>query len=310
MRLLNGDSHEGKQLEVFLSPVTSWRASLCNCNHPKSCNYLHVFRNPADEYDVRNVEDKSKERKSSRHSKTEESSRSHRSERTSTRQRRSPGPKHSNTNTREVEKRVDKRPSSHSVCISFVKRGICPYGERCRHRHDGLDETTVMVVLNYFKINDWGGEEDEMAKYEEFYHEALERFQSVGTVTMFKCCSNNETLLDGTVYVQYSTHDELVQAHEMFNGLFYMGRTLKAELCPPMDWNRTICGQWYNNRECHYRGKKKSYQLCPGLHVYHNPDGQFPKPPYEVNNCVKDEGEIKGETLNNLESKDIAMGWL
>jgi len=330
IRLLDGYCHEGKQLEMFLSPVSRWRSAICKCNHPKSCNYLHVFRNPADEYDVPDSEEKKndlrKENRPSVHSADEgrrkrkySPSRSH-NER-SVRRHKSPlrsSMHHSNIKREETHHGRYKRDRSplnwrakrapQGECVSYFKRGLCQFGDRCRNRHGGAEGTTIMAVLNYFRMNDWGGEEDEQAKYEQFFDEALEKFQSIGTVVMFKCCRNEELLLNGTVYVQYSSHEEVLEAHEKFNGLSFLGRTLEAELCPSnMDWNRAICGQFYSNGECFYTVRK----FCPGLHVYHNPDGQFPRPSSYFDEVNHGNGDYRkpGVPFGSSETSDVTM-WL
>merc|ERR1712193_412830 len=58
VKLFNGYCHEGKQLEVELCPVSNWREAICKCQANTFCNFLHVFRNPADEFDVPKVEDR------------------------------------------------------------------------------------------------------------------------------------------------------------------------------------------------------------------------------------------------------------
>ena len=305
---------------------------MCKCKHPKSCNYIHAFRNPADEYDVPDVEEKKnpirKETQSSTHSSDEgrrkrrySPSRSNkdRDERSHSR-RRHRSPPRTSSHYRNIKRegthhgysRRDRSPLDgrgmrpQKDCISYYKRGLCQFGDRCRNRHEGAERTTIMAVLNYFRINDWGGENTEQAKYEQFFEEALERFKSIGTVVMFKCCRNEEPLLRGTVYVQYSSHDEVVEAHDMFNGFSFMGRSLEAELCPNLDWNRAICGQFYTNGECFFTAKN----FCPGLHVYQNPDGQFPRPSsyFDENHGYSDYRKTQ-EPLGTCEPTDVTM-WL
>ncbi|KAG9486095.1 hypothetical protein GDO78_008917 [Eleutherodactylus coqui] len=52
----NGRWYAGRQLQCELSPVTRWKSAICGlferqkCPRGKNCNFLHVFRNPNNEF--------------------------------------------------------------------------------------------------------------------------------------------------------------------------------------------------------------------------------------------------------------------
>ncbi|XP_067117122.1 U2 small nuclear ribonucleoprotein auxiliary factor 35 kDa subunit-related protein 2 [Osmerus mordax] len=54
--LFNGRWYAGKQLQCELCPVTRWKTAICGlfdrqkCPKGKHCNFLHVFRNPGNEF--------------------------------------------------------------------------------------------------------------------------------------------------------------------------------------------------------------------------------------------------------------------
>lgn len=56
--MFNGRWYDGRQLSVFFSPVHKWATAICGlhdrrlCTRGKSCNFLHVFKNPGNAYTV------------------------------------------------------------------------------------------------------------------------------------------------------------------------------------------------------------------------------------------------------------------
>ncbi|XP_072516748.1 U2 small nuclear ribonucleoprotein auxiliary factor 35 kDa subunit-related protein 2 isoform X2 [Salminus brasiliensis] len=54
--MFNGRWYAGKQLQCEFSPVTKWKTAICGlfdrqkCPKGKHCNFLHVFRNPTNEF--------------------------------------------------------------------------------------------------------------------------------------------------------------------------------------------------------------------------------------------------------------------
>ncbi|XP_077059003.1 uncharacterized protein zrsr2 [Siphateles boraxobius] len=54
--MFNGRWYAGKQLQCEFSPVTRWKTAICGlfdrrkCPKGKNCNFLHVFRNPSNEF--------------------------------------------------------------------------------------------------------------------------------------------------------------------------------------------------------------------------------------------------------------------
>ncbi|XP_039513557.1 U2 small nuclear ribonucleoprotein auxiliary factor 35 kDa subunit-related protein 2 [Pimephales promelas] len=54
--MFNGRWYAGKQLQCEFSPVTRWKTAICGlfdrrkCPKGKNCNFLHVFRNPGNEF--------------------------------------------------------------------------------------------------------------------------------------------------------------------------------------------------------------------------------------------------------------------
>nr|XP_023679686.1 U2 small nuclear ribonucleoprotein auxiliary factor 35 kDa subunit-related protein 2 isoform X2 [Paramormyrops kingsleyae]XP_023679687.1 U2 small nuclear ribonucleoprotein auxiliary factor 35 kDa subunit-related protein 2 isoform X2 [Paramormyrops kingsleyae]XP_023679688.1 U2 small nuclear ribonucleoprotein auxiliary factor 35 kDa subunit-related protein 2 isoform X2 [Paramormyrops kingsleyae] len=54
--MFNGRWYAGKQLQCEFSPVTRWKTAICGlfdrhkCPKGKHCNFLHVYRNPGNEY--------------------------------------------------------------------------------------------------------------------------------------------------------------------------------------------------------------------------------------------------------------------
>ncbi|XP_033100990.1 U2 small nuclear ribonucleoprotein auxiliary factor 35 kDa subunit-related protein 2-like [Anneissia japonica] len=54
--MFNGRFYAGRQLSCEYSPVTNWNAAICGlyhrkkCPKGKNCNFLHVFRNPTNEF--------------------------------------------------------------------------------------------------------------------------------------------------------------------------------------------------------------------------------------------------------------------
>lgn len=57
-RNLNGRWYAGKQLRCEFANLTSWRSAICGmaqCPKGTACNFLHTFRNPRDEYSIRDI---------------------------------------------------------------------------------------------------------------------------------------------------------------------------------------------------------------------------------------------------------------
>lgn len=56
LRSLKGRWYAGRQLNCEFVNLKSWRNAVCgmpNCPKGRACNFLHTFRNPRDEYDVK-----------------------------------------------------------------------------------------------------------------------------------------------------------------------------------------------------------------------------------------------------------------
>lgn len=57
--MFNARWYASKQLSCEYSPVTKWKSAICGlfgrnrCPRGKNCNFLHVYRNPGDEFDYR-----------------------------------------------------------------------------------------------------------------------------------------------------------------------------------------------------------------------------------------------------------------
>ncbi|KAM9042943.1 U2 small nuclear ribonucleoprotein auxiliary factor 35 kDa subunit-related protein 2 [Megaptera novaeangliae] len=121
LSLFNGRWYAGRQLQCEFCPVTRWKMAICGlfeiqqCPRGKHCNFLHVFRNPNNEFWEANRDMYlSPDRTGSCFSKNSE-----RRERlgrhddyySRPRRRRSPGPAHSYKRNGEAERRRRRRRS-------------------------------------------------------------------------------------------------------------------------------------------------------------------------------------------------------
>jgi len=171
-------------------------------------------------------------------------------------------------------------------CKFYVKTGACRFGARCSRMHPKKEHSPTIMIQNFFhdarlaipmlneRNNDAAIEYDEVdviLEYEKFYDDVIGEFRAAGTVVMFKCCQNFVPHLRGNVYVQFTKHDEALEAMRMFNGRFYAGRQLSVELSPVTNWRSSICGL-FDKRLCP-RGK-----ACNFLHVFRNPGNAYSVP--------------------------------
>ncbi|XP_046465658.1 U2 small nuclear ribonucleoprotein auxiliary factor 35 kDa subunit-related protein 2 [Neodiprion pinetum] len=88
LRSLKGRWYAGRQLNCEFANVQSWRNAICGmpkCPKGRSCNFLHTFRNPRDEYDVKSPQRSRTRRGSSHHDQRTASARSSRPDQESAR---------------------------------------------------------------------------------------------------------------------------------------------------------------------------------------------------------------------------------
>ncbi|XP_007538699.1 U2 small nuclear ribonucleoprotein auxiliary factor 35 kDa subunit-related protein 2 isoform X3 [Erinaceus europaeus] len=134
--LFNGRWYAGRQLQCEFCPVTRWKMAICGlfemqqCPRGKHCNFLHVFRNPNNEFWEANRDIYlSPDRTGSsfgKNSERRERLGHHEDYYSRSRRRRSPSPSHSYKRNGEAEK---KRRSSHQGKKSHK------YTSRSRERH-------------------------------------------------------------------------------------------------------------------------------------------------------------------------------
>ncbi|XP_047620952.1 U2 small nuclear ribonucleoprotein auxiliary factor 35 kDa subunit-related protein 2 [Phacochoerus africanus] len=134
LALFNGRWYAGRQLQCEFCPVTRWKMAICGlfeiqqCPRGKHCNFLHVFRNPNNEFWEANRDIYlSPDRTGSSFGKnSERRERPGRHEYSRLRRRRSPGPARSYKRNGEAER---KRRGSHGAKKSHKHRS------KSRERH-------------------------------------------------------------------------------------------------------------------------------------------------------------------------------
>ncbi|XP_043752020.1 U2 small nuclear ribonucleoprotein auxiliary factor 35 kDa subunit-related protein 2 isoform X2 [Cervus elaphus] len=137
LSLFNGRWYAGRQLQCEFCPVTRWKMAICGlfeiqqCPRGKHCNFLHVFRNPNNEFWEANRDIYlSPDRTGSSFGKSSERRARlgpHDDYYSRPRRRRSPGPAHSYKRNGEADR---KRRSSHGAKKSHKHRS------RSRGRHN------------------------------------------------------------------------------------------------------------------------------------------------------------------------------
>nr|XP_010966313.2 U2 small nuclear ribonucleoprotein auxiliary factor 35 kDa subunit-related protein 2 [Camelus bactrianus] len=136
LSLFNGRWYAGRQLQCEFCPVTRWKMAICGlfeiqqCPRGKHCNFLHVFRNPNNEFweanrDIYLSPDRTGSSLGKNSERRERMGR-HDEHYTRPRRRRSPGPGHSYRRNGESER---KRRSSHGGKKSHKHRS------KSRERH-------------------------------------------------------------------------------------------------------------------------------------------------------------------------------
>ncbi|XP_077418821.1 U2 small nuclear ribonucleoprotein auxiliary factor 35 kDa subunit-related protein 2-like [Vanacampus margaritifer] len=168
-------------------------------------------------------------------------------------------------------------------CPFFLKTGSCRFGDRCSRKHVYPSTSPTLLIRAMFvtygmeqsRRDDYDGdaslehsEEDLHESFNEFYHDVLPEFKTVGKVVQFKVSCNYESHLRGNVYIQFDTEEQCREAFIKFNGRWYAGKQLHCEICPVTRWKNAICGLFDRNK-CP-KGKH-----CNFLHVFRNPGNEF-----------------------------------
>ncbi|KAM7303061.1 U2 small nuclear ribonucleoprotein auxiliary factor 35 kDa subunit-related protein 1 [Ixodes scapularis] len=141
--MFNGRWYAGRQISCEFSPVQRWKSAICGlffrnrCPKGRGCNFLHVFRNPTDEFrDADQDRESPRSQRQLRHPRSPPSSRergstSHRPDSSrrssSTRGSRSP-PSHRSS-------RESSRESRRSSRSERSKHSDSPERERRSHKH-------------------------------------------------------------------------------------------------------------------------------------------------------------------------------
>lgn len=259
----NSALSEQYNVEAQLCHLTDWKSAICGKEScpmglGSSCDYLHVFVNPGNEYRGRfslrpdgyrwnNVDNNNnilKDRSCSRSSL-----------------------KNSRKNIFNKMRRPPQEAKPKQPCITYNKTGACVFGEGlCQLTHRSLAGATTVLVPNMFEYVFARHDEHDLATFSQFYHNTLAWFSCMGTVVMYKCCKNLASHLKGNLYVQFENHEQAVQAVNEYNGCDYDGKPIEVKLCPVTNWKGAIC----RSSPC-----LLGISHCIDLHVYRNPGNEF-----------------------------------
>uniref|UniRef100_A0A3P8VP44 Zinc finger CCCH-type, RNA binding motif and serine/arginine rich 2 n=1 Tax=Cynoglossus semilaevis TaxID=244447 RepID=A0A3P8VP44_CYNSE len=307
----NGRWYAGRQLHCELCPVNRWKNAICGlfdrrkCPKGKHCNFLHVFRNPGNEFweadrDLHLSPDRNgwgsrrdgsqserhgdyswRQRHGSRSPTRSDRSHSRREDSWSRERRMSHQDKedkwwsrHSDRRNARYLHRRDRTRSRSRDREEDRRRTRSREKDRerkSRNRSEDRDKDGDTRVESQERSRSRSTErekEDLLESFLDFYHDVLPEFRSVGKVIQFKVSCNFEPHLRGNVYVQFDTEEECKDAFIKFNGRWYAGRQLHCELCPVNRWKNAICGL-FDRRKCP-KGKH-----CNFLHVFRNPGNEF-----------------------------------
>ena len=261
MVTFNSALSEQYSVEAALCHVTDWRAAICGIEScptglGSSCEYLHVFTNPGNEYSGRPDRLNNGPRISDKNHK-----------RTHTRQRsRSPLGRYRGSNTVSTIRSHRRKDKPKQPCIYYNKTGACIFGDACHLTHRSTADATTILVQNMYQYVFTNPDENDKVQFEQFYYNSLAWFGCIGTVKMFKCSRNLLPHLKGNVYIQYESQEQAVQAVNEYSGTEFDGRVIQVQLCPITNWKGAIC----RSSPC-----MLGVAQCTDLHVYRNPGNAF-----------------------------------
>ena len=170
-----------------------------------------------------------------------------------------------------------QKQKTNMNCKYYMKTGLCMFGEDCVNEHPEGVESTTLVLKNFFHHPDLkeGLFSDETRfdpknltdAYASFYRYVHEKFASIGKIVMFKCCCNAKEYLQGTLFVQYATREDALEAREKFHGETYGALRMNIRMVPITNWRSAMCGK---------TGSIHNEANCTFLHFLPNPNDAYP----------------------------------
>lgn len=140
-------------------------------------------------------------------------------------------------------------------CQFYTKIGACRHGDKCSKVHvKPVHSKTVLMPHLYVP-------KTMASDFPEFFLDVFRQLATYGEVKSVVVCENENSHLNGNVYVKYATIQQAEAAVTGLNQQWFDGRPVHCELSPVENFGEAVC-RAHDTNSCN-RGDKCNY-----MHVH------------------------------------------